>query len=111
VSAAVAQLRPVEKPDIDASMVWQIREQMERGVEGEELQQRIALLKARHFAIGLITKSKSLAAGDHAIAAREVADAYAFAEVSTPRLDLAVKYCRHLVQCAFLADHLEDALG
>lgn len=90
-----------------SDLAFHIRQFVPDCQDGEELERRKSLLTARDYAITLITKTKSDTATDHAIAAREVADAFAFAEVPLARLDIALSYCRHLVQCAFIADHLE----
>lgn len=73
----------------------------------EEMEQRQALLKARSYAGTLCTSREAEMAYQHATLAREVADAFVFADVPTDRLKIAVGYCRNLVHAAFLADHLE----
>lgn len=75
--------------------------------DGEEMEQRQALLRARDYATVLRSKVTCEAAYNHAIDAHEMAGAYVFADVSPDRLKVAVAYCRNLVHAAFLADHLD----
>jgi hypothetical protein len=76
--------------------------------QGEELEQRIALLKARGYSCTLMGSTVSELARGHAIDARNAADHFVYCPASTPvSLNRAVLYCRHLVQCAFLAEHLD----
>jgi hypothetical protein len=79
--------------------------------DGEELEQREALLKARDYAAMLRGRTDSPIATNHAIDAHECAGAYVFADVPVARLKIAVGYCRAMVQAAFLADHLEREAG
>ena len=79
--------------------------------DGEELEQRKALLTARSYAADLRSKVWSRTALHHAADAQEMADAFAFADVPIDRLKIAVGYCRNLVHAAFLADHLEREAG
>ncbi|MEL7690538.1 hypothetical protein [Citromicrobium bathyomarinum] len=74
--------------------------------EGEELEHRIALLKARDYAAWLRTRVSSQVALAHAADAHEMASAYLYADVLPDILKVAVGYCRNLVHAAFLADHL-----
>ena len=75
--------------------------------EGDELQERIALLKARDYAAALKPNMRSDWAYDLSCAAHEAAGHFVYAQVPTNRLKIAVNYCRNLVQAAMLADHLE----
>lgn len=75
--------------------------------QGEELELRTALLKARDYASALKSRVASDTAYDLACAAHEWAGLYVYAEVPLPRLKIAVSLCRNLVQAAFSADHLE----
>lgn len=75
--------------------------------EGEELEHRIALLKARDYASALKGQALDDTAYDLACLAHEVAGEFVFADASLPRLKIAVTYCRNLVQAAFCATHLE----
>lgn len=75
---------------------------------GEELQHRLALVKARDYAAALRGNTASHIAHNHACDAHEVAGQFVFADVPSKRLEIAVKYCRHTVMAAFLADHLDS---
>lgn len=90
-----------------SDLAFHVRQFVPDCPDGDEMERRKSLLTARDYAITLITKTVEPVATDHAIAAREVADAFVFADVPVARLDIALSYCRHLVQCAFIADHLE----
>lgn len=79
--------------------------------EGEELQQRTALLKARDYAAALRARAVSERALEHAIDAHEMAGRFVFADVSSDRLKVAVAYCRNLVHAAYLAEHLDSEVG
>jgi len=89
-----------------SDLSFHIREFMPTA-EGEELKQRIALLKARDYASALKWKAASDLAYDLACAAHEMAAHYVFADVPVDRLKIAVSYCRNVVQAAFSAEHLE----
>ena len=102
---STSEAEAVSSPMTDLSI--QILEFVPGCTAPREMEQREVLLKARDYSISLITARCHPTAFGRAIAAREIADAYAFADVPIARLDIAVSYCRHLVQCAFLADHLE----
>jgi len=91
-----------------SDLAFHIREFAPTCAEGPEMEQRQALLKARDYASHLRSRVNSQRAFDHAVAAHEMAGGYVFAEVSVARLEIAVAYCRNLVQAAFLADHLDD---
>ena len=79
--------------------------------EGDELEHRIALLRARDYAAFLKgNRTDHLAyalAGD----AHEIAGEFVFADVPVPRLEIARNCCRNLVQAAFLVDHLQKEAG
>jgi len=79
--------------------------------EGPELEHRTALLKARDYAAMLRGSVESRTALDHAADAHEMAGAFVYADVPPERLEIAVKYCRHLVHAAFLAEHLDSEGG
>jgi hypothetical protein len=79
--------------------------------EGEELEHRTALLKARDYAASLRGNTLGERAFCHACDAHEMAGAFVFAEVPIARLRIAVEYCRYMVMAAFLADHLESEGG
>ena len=78
------------------------------GAEGEELEHRTALLKARDYAAWLRGRCQSERGFDHASDAHEMAGAFVFAPVPVARLEIAVAYCRCMVQAAFLAAHLDE---
>ena len=76
--------------------------------EGEELEARIALLKARDWAAALRGRTTCLLAFNLACEAHEAAGGYVFAEGETvQRLGFAAKLCRHLVAAAVIAEQLE----
>jgi len=75
--------------------------------DGLELEHRTALLNARDYAAALRGRVVGQLAHNHACDAHEMAGEFVFAEVPLARLEIAVKYCRHMVMAAFLADHLE----
>lgn len=76
---------------------------------GEDLEARVALLKARDWAAALRGRTVSRKAYDFACDAHEVAGAFVFAAGETKqRLDFAVKLCRHLVAAAMIVEQLED---
>ena len=76
--------------------------------QGDELEHRMALLKARDYAASLRGQCPSERAADHACDAHEMAGAFVFAPVPVPRLKMAAAYCRCMVQAAFLAAHLDE---
>ena len=75
--------------------------------DGEEMEQRVALLKARDYAAMLRARSRCEVARDHAMAAHDAAAEFVFSDASPDTLNTIRDYCRHLVQAAFLADQLE----
>ena len=76
--------------------------------EGEELELRITLLKAREFAGELRCTTISEFARNHAIDAQSAADHFLYCPSATPsKLGDAVQYCRLCVQCAYLAENLD----
>ena len=76
--------------------------------EGEDLEHRIALLKARDWSAALIGRTQSLMAHNLAYSTHEIAGAFVFAlDESVPRLDMAARLCRHLVGAALLAESLD----
>lgn len=88
-------------------LLTQIRQFVPDCQDGEELEQRKALLKVRNYAAMLRAQSEGEMALELAIAAHEAAGAYCYALVPVARLKIIVGYCRALVQAAFIADHLE----
>lgn len=75
---------------------------------GEELEHRVALLKARDWAAALRGRTQCLQAFNLAAEAHELAGAYVFAtEVNESRLQPVVRLCRHLVAAAMLAEQIE----
>ena len=79
--------------------------------EGEELESRITLLKARDYAAAMRSKTISRRAYDHACDAHEMAGEFVYADVPVLRLELAARYCRNLVVAAMLAEQLEGEGG
>jgi len=76
--------------------------------DGEELDLRIKLLKARDFAAALRGRTESRRALEHAVDAHEAAGSAVFLiDASTVHLDLVARYCRHMVAAAMLAEQLE----
>ncbi|WP_271077902.1 hypothetical protein [Aurantiacibacter sp. MUD61] len=92
-------------------LAFHVRQFVPNCADGEELEQRTALLVARDYAADLRGKVWSRTALHHAADAHELAGAMVFADVSADRLKIAVAYCRNLVHAAFLADHLEREGG
>jgi hypothetical protein len=77
--------------------------------QGEELEHREALLKARDWAAALRGRTNTVRAFNLAVDAHEVAGEFVFAQGETPqRLAFAAKLARHLVAAAMLAEQLDD---
>ena len=75
---------------------------------GEELEHRIALLKARDWGAAMRGRTESLRAFNLAIEAHEVAGAFVFALHEKPaRLGQAAKLARYLVGAAMQAELLD----
>ncbi|MEZ5688744.1 MAG: hypothetical protein R3E21_08195 [Caenibius sp.] len=76
---------------------------------GEELEHRTILLKARDWGAALRGRTVSLRAFNLAVEAHEVAGEFVFATHETAtRLQLAAKLARHLVAASMLAEQLDD---
>ena len=90
-----------------SDLSFHIREFVPDCADGEEMEQRQALLKARDYAASLRGRAISEASFDHACAAHEMASNYVFADASIDLLKVAVTYCRNMVHAAFLANHLD----
>lgn len=76
---------------------------------GEELEHRIALLKARDWAAAMRGRTSVLQSFNLAVEAHEVAGQYVFAVGETvERLAFAVKLTRYLVGAAMVAEQLAD---
>jgi hypothetical protein len=76
--------------------------------EGEELAQRVALLKGREWAAALRGRSTNSLADQFACHAHEVAGRFVFRlNESEARLALAAQLCRALVRAAMAADSLD----
>lgn len=78
------------------------------GCGGEELVQRIALLRARDYAVEQVGQHVSDLAHDLICWARDVARAYVYTPAATDSLALAIALCRHLVRAAEMAEQLEQ---
>lgn len=79
------------------------------GAEGEELAQRMVLLKARDWSAALRGRSTSWLADQAACHAHEVAGRFVFRPgESEARLALAAQLCRSLVRAAMAADSLDS---
>lgn len=91
-----------------SDMSFHIRQFVPACSDGEEMEQRTALLVARDFAAAQRGRlfsdwALALSAEAHAIAGQ-----FVFAPVPVDRLTIAVAYCRNLVQAAYLAEHLSE---
>ncbi|MFL0357563.1 hypothetical protein ACI5KX_13950 [Erythrobacter sp. GH1-10] len=76
--------------------------------EGEESVHRIALLKACDYAGMIRCKPIGEIARHHAIDAQDAAYHFFYnAHATVQQLKLAVAYCRHLAQAAFIAEHID----
>jgi len=77
--------------------------------EGEDLEVREVLLRARDHAAALRGRTVSLRAFNLAAEAHEICGAFVYATNETlGRLSLAAKLCRHLVHAAILAEQMDD---
>lgn len=77
------------------------------GAEGEELAQRVALLKGRDWAAALRGRTTSHLGDQCACYAHEVAGRFVFRPGETEaRLALAAQLCRALVRASMAADSL-----
>lgn len=77
--------------------------------EGVELEQRIALLKARDWAAALRGRAENGLALDLACLAHDIAGQWLYAEgESTERLSMAVILCRRLVGAAMVEEALSE---
>jgi hypothetical protein len=89
-----------------SDLSFHVREFVPDCANGEEMDLRTGLLRARDFAAAQRGKVFT----DWAIAisceAHEAAGAYVFADVPNDRLKIALAYCRNLVHAAYLAEHL-----
>lgn len=90
-----------------SDLSFHVREFLPDCADGEEMELRKALLKAREYASVLKPRMASDTAYDLACAAHEVAGQYVYAEVTTGRLEIARNLCRALVQAAMCTEHLE----
>ena len=91
----------------DPTLAFHIRQYCP-GAEGEELAQRITLLKARDHAAAMRGRTTSWLADQCAWHAHEVAGRFVFCPgESEARLNLAAQLCRALVRAAMAADSLD----
>ena len=74
--------------------------------DGPELESRVALLRARDFAAGLLATTDRRDAYDLAQLAHETAGRFVFADAPERELRDALTLCRCCVQAAFCADRL-----
>lgn len=79
--------------------------------DGEELEARQSLLKARDYAASIRGRGVTGLALDHAVTAHEMAGAWLYAPAPVDRLKIVLGYCRNLVHAAYLADHLADFMN
>lgn len=91
-----------------SDLAFHVRQFVPACADGEELEHRTALLKARDFAAAQRGKVFSDAAINLSCAAHETAGEYVYADVPVDRLKIAVAFCRHLVSAAYLAEHLSE---
>lgn len=92
----------------DPTLAFHIRQYCP-GAEGEELAQRVALLKGRDWAAAMRGRSTSWLADQCACHAHEVAGRFVFRPgESETRLALAAQLCRALVRAAMAADSLDS---
>lgn len=102
---AAADCRFLE-PTMEEALVVHVHEFVPKA-EGEELEQRIALLKARDYAAMLRGQTNGYHSYQHACDAHEIAGEYVYADAHLTDLKLAVSYARNLVQAAMIAEQLE----
>ena len=102
------KLRAAPTPNFDKAILRQQIRQWLPASEGDDLEHRVALLIAREYAMWLACRSEGQEAVEHARQAQRIAGLFLYADVPAVRLGLVVEYCRHLVRCTFLADHLES---
>ncbi|MBT2133961.1 hypothetical protein KK137_06405 [Croceibacterium sp. LX-88] len=76
------------------------------GADGSELENRLALLKARDFAAGMLAKATHPDAYNLAQLAHETAGKTVFADLTERELNDAVTLCRCCVQASLCADRL-----
>ena len=89
-----------------SDLSFHVRQFVPACTDGEEMEHRTALLKARDFAAAQRSKVCCDRAIDFACEAHQVAGEFVYADVPVNRLKIAVAYCRNLVQAAYLAEHL-----
>jgi len=91
-----------------SDLAFHVRQFVPDCADGQEMEHRTALLKARDFAAA----QRGKVTGDWAIQlacdAHDTAGAFVYADVPADRLKIAVALCRNLVHAAYLADHLES---
>jgi hypothetical protein len=93
--------------DTAAASTWHIREMLGRECDGEELEHRTALLKARDYAALLRARTQCREATDYAADAHEIAGEALYADLPAERLAVVVQICRNLVNAARGFDLLE----
>ena len=89
-----------------SDLSFHIRQFVPACADGDEMEARTALLKARDFAAAQRGKVYSTEAINLSCEAHEAAGAFVYADVPVDRLKIAVGYCRNLVHAAYLAEHL-----
>lgn len=87
---------------------FHVREFVPECADGEEMELRTGLLKARDFAAAQRGKVFSDWGINLACEAHDMAGAFVYADVPTDRLKIALAYCRNLVHAAYLAEHLSE---
>ena len=97
-----------DSPWSQRSLAFHVRTFVPDCADGEEMEHRQALLKARDFAAAQRGKVFSDFANHLSCEAHELAGAFVYAGVPNARLKLAVDLCRHLVSAAYIAEHLAE---
>ena len=92
--------------DADQALVTYVRHFVPNAMDND-LKLRLSLVKARNYCASLRGNTIHQLAYSHACDGHEMAGEFVFADVPTERLEIAVRYCRHMVMAAFLADHLQ----
>lgn len=92
--------------DVDQALATYVRHFMP-DAQASDLDLRIALFKARDYCASLRGSTIHQLAHNHACDGYEMAGEFVFADVPAERLEIAIRYCRHMVMAAFLADHLQ----
>ena len=96
----------IRDEEVERALVTYVRHFMPDALDSD-LRLRISLLKARDYCASLRGSTIHHMAHNHACDGHEMAGEFVFADVPAERLEIALRYCRHMVMAAFLADHLQ----